>query len=215
MIEIKKKKSTFREYFDAFFFALIIAFVLRAFLVEAFKIPTKSMVPTLLVGDHIFVNKFTYGIRIPFTKEWITEFKSPEKGELIVFFYPGSESQLIGGIKLPDSWKSIIGTTDYIKRVVGLPGDKITIEGNNLFVNSEKINSYPVVLKDPSDIPSKELQVAEIVGMGKVKNFMEIPFIPEWRGYQFYVEQLGGVLHWIQHVQRLENLSGGVKFESV
>src|SRR3990167_3180574 len=94
MAEIKKKKSTFREYFDAFFFALIIAFVLRAFLVEAFKIPTKSMVPTLLVGDHIFVNKFTYGIRIPFTKEWITEFKIPEKGEVIVFVYPGSESQL-------------------------------------------------------------------------------------------------------------------------
>ncbi len=211
----KKKKSTFREYFDAFFFALIIAFILRAFLVEAFKIPTKSMVPTLLVGDHIFVNKFVYGIRVPFTKRWITQFEKPKRGEVIVFVYPGSENNLIAGIKAPESWKSIIGTTDYIKRVVGLPGDKISMKGNDLYINGEKVNRYPITLKELTEPDPKNLQIEKISGNESLKNFKEIPFIPEWKSYQFSIEQLGTVAHFIQHFQRLDPMEVEPNFERV
>src|SRR5688572_7477684 len=100
----KKNKGTVREYIEAFLVAGLIALTLRAFVVEAFKIPSGSMIPTLSIGDHIFVNKFVYGLRVPFSKKRITEVKVPKRGDVIVFMYPLKESE------------------SYIKRVIGLPG---------------------------------------------------------------------------------------------
>src|SRR5690606_31815775 len=80
-------KSAWREYFVSIGLAVLCALLLRGFVVEAFKIPTGSMIPTLLVGDHLFVNKFVYGIRIPFTKKYLIEFSEPEKGEVVVFSF--------------------------------------------------------------------------------------------------------------------------------
>jgi signal peptidase I len=97
--------------------ALAVALLLRAFVVEAFQIPSGSMIPTLEIGDHIFVSKFAYGIGIPFTNKKVVEFSDPQRGDIIVFRYP------------PDP------STDFIKRVVGLPGDSVELRHNQVFIN--------------------------------------------------------------------------------
>src|SRR5262249_48300106 len=101
------RKSTLREYSESIGVAVAIAPLLRAVVVEAFQIPSGSMIPTLEVGDHIFVSKFAYGLSIPFTNTKVLKLAQPERGDVIVFKYPRDPS------------------TDYIKRVVGLPGDVV------------------------------------------------------------------------------------------
>ena len=86
-------KSKFREYTEAIFIAVLLALLIRAFVVQAFKIPSGSMIPTLLVGDHILVNKFIYGIKIPFTDSRILIFTPPKKGDVIVFSFPKNKEQ--------------------------------------------------------------------------------------------------------------------------
>src|SRR3990167_8031507 len=86
---LKKRKHKFVETVESIGIALLIALVIRAFLIEPFKIPSTSMVPTLLVGDHIFVNKFVYGLHIPLTKWSLWQGREPRRGEVIVFIYPG------------------------------------------------------------------------------------------------------------------------------
>ncbi len=111
------RKSTAREYAESIGVALAVALLLRAFVVEAFQIPSGSMIPTLEIGDHIFVSKFAYGIGIPFTNKKLVEFSEPKRGDIIVFRYP------------PDP------STDFIKRVVGLPGDSVELRRNQVFIN--------------------------------------------------------------------------------
>ena len=112
-----KKKGVFREYAEAAIIAVLLALFIRTFVVQAFKIPSGSMKPTLLVGDHILVNKFLYGIKIPFTKKTLIPISEPERSDVIVFIYPVD----------PDK--------DFIKRVIGLPGDKVEILGEKVFIN--------------------------------------------------------------------------------
>ncbi|MEE4353314.1 MAG: signal peptidase I [Desulfatiglans sp.] len=118
-----KKKSTFREYAEAAVIAVLLALFLRTFLVQAFKIPSGSMEPTLLIGDHILVNKFIYGIKIPFTDRYILELKKPKRGDIIVFKWPRDERK------------------DFIKRVIGVEGDKITIRDDTLYINDRKLKA--------------------------------------------------------------------------
>ena len=101
----------------SFFPVILIVFTLRSFLVEPFKIPSGSMVPTLLIGDFILVNKYTYGIRIPIINKKVIEVSEPRRGEVMVFRYPEDPS------------------LDYIKRVVGLPGDRIAWIDKRLYIN--------------------------------------------------------------------------------
>ena len=101
------KQPWWIEYSISFFPVILIVFMLRSFLVEPFKIPSSSMVPTLLVGDFILVNKFTYGIRLPVANKKIVELGSPARGDVMVFRFPEDPS------------------LDYIKRVIGVPGDRI------------------------------------------------------------------------------------------
>ncbi|HEX6836759.1 MAG TPA: signal peptidase I [Polyangia bacterium] len=112
------RKSTAREYTESIGVAVLIALFLRAFVVEAFKIPSGSMIPTLQVGDHIFVNKFIYGVRVPFTNiKFGMEYRKPRRGEVIVFIYP----------KEPDK--------DFIKRIVAVEGDTVEVRDNQIFIN--------------------------------------------------------------------------------
>ena len=83
-----KNKSKFREYFEAIVVALILALFIRAFVVQAFKIPSGSMIPTLLVGDHILVNKFIYGVKLPYIRKTIIPVSQPKRGDVIVFIFP-------------------------------------------------------------------------------------------------------------------------------
>ncbi len=127
------KQPWWVEYSISFFPVILIVFLLRSFLVEPFKIPSSSMVPTLLVGDFILVNKFTYGIRLPVANRKIVELGSPERGDVMVFRYPEDPS------------------LDYIKRVVGLPGDRVEYRNKRL-----SINGTPVPTRQIEDYLSKE-----------------------------------------------------------
>ncbi|HEY2899495.1 MAG TPA: signal peptidase I [Polyangia bacterium] len=115
------RKSTLREYSESIGVAVAVALLLRAFVVEAFQIPSGSMIPTLEVGDHIFVSKFAYGLSIPFTNTKILELRQPERGDVIVFKYPLDPG------------------TDYIKRVVGLPGDVVEVRQETVYINGHAV----------------------------------------------------------------------------
>ena len=115
------RKSTIREYSESIGVAVAVALLLRAFVVEAFQIPSGSMIPTLEVGDHIFVSKFAYGLSIPFTNTKILEFRQPSRGDVIVFKYPLDPG------------------TDYIKRVVGLPGDVVEVRQETVYINGRAV----------------------------------------------------------------------------
>jgi signal peptidase I len=121
------------EYSISFFPVILIVFLLRSFLVEPFKIPSSSMVPTLLVGDFILVNKFTYGIRIPVLNRKVIQIGNPERGDVMVFSFPEDPS------------------LDYIKRVVGVPGDRVEYRNKRL-----TINGAPVPTRQIDDYLSKE-----------------------------------------------------------
>lgn len=113
------------EYPASFFPVILVVFVLRSFLVEPFKIPSGSMLPTLLIGDFILVNKYTYGIRVPVLNNRIVSINEPQRGEVMVFRYPDNPS------------------LDYIKRVVGLPGDEIAYSGKRLSINGRELEYRP------------------------------------------------------------------------
>ena len=115
------KKSVYREYLEALAYAIVLALFIRAFVVQAFKIPSGSMIPTLQIGDHILVNKFIYGINIPFTDKKLFTFKEPKRGDIIVFRYPGDEDR------------------DFIKRAIGLPGDTIEIRDKQVSINGKPL----------------------------------------------------------------------------
>ena len=114
-------KSKLRENVEAIFIAIILALFIRTFVVQAFKIPSGSMKPTLQIGDHILVNKFIYGVKIPYIDKMIIPYKNPDHGDIIVFKYPED----------PDK--------DFIKRVVGVPGDMIKIINKKVYVNDVPI----------------------------------------------------------------------------
>ena len=123
------KEPLWVEWGAGFFPVILIVFVLRSFLFEPFKIPSGSMIPTLLIGDFILVNKFTYGIRLPVINQKIIDINLPQRGDVMVFRYPEDPS------------------LDYIKRVIGLPGDTVAYQNKRLSINGkavemEKIADY-------------------------------------------------------------------------
>jgi signal peptidase I len=121
----KKSKSTFREYVEALGMALLLALFIRTFIVQAFKIPSGSMIPTLQIGDHILVNKLAYGIRIPLKGEYLVTFGTAERQEVVVFVYPEDRSK------------------DFIKRVIGIAGDIVEIRSKKVYINGKPIiDSY-------------------------------------------------------------------------
>src|SRR6187455_3657628 len=109
------------EYPKSFFPVILVVFCLRSFLVEPFKIPSGSMIPTLLVGDFILVNKYTYGIRLPVANVKIVDVNAPQRGEVMVFRFPRDPS------------------LDYIKRVVGVPGDEVSYQNRRLSINGQEV----------------------------------------------------------------------------
>jgi signal peptidase I len=109
------------EYARSFFPVLLVVLVVRSFLYEPFRIPSSSMMPTLLIGDFIFVNKYEYGLRLPVLNTEVVDFGEPEQGDVVVFRLPSEPS------------------TNYIKRLIGMPGDKITYRNKRLYVNAEPV----------------------------------------------------------------------------
>lgn len=120
--ELVKAKSTFREYAEAIGMALLLALFIRTFIVQAFKIPSGSMIPTLQIGDHILVNKLAYGIRVPFMEKYVVNFGTVQRGDVVVFIFPEDPSK------------------DFIKRVIGVAGDSVEIRGKTVFINGKEID---------------------------------------------------------------------------
>ncbi len=129
--EPSRKKSLVRELTEGLLTAFVIAAVLKLFVVQAFRIPSGSMIPTLLVGDQILVSKLSYGIKSPFHDRYLFRTGHPNRGDVVVFKWPKDESK------------------DFIKRVVGIPGDRIRIEKKKLYVNDVLQNEPYIQSIDP------------------------------------------------------------------
>jgi signal peptidase I len=126
---IQPKKNLFREYGEAILIAVLLALFIRTFVVQAFKIPSGSMKPTLLVGDHILVNKFIYGIKLPFSDTTLIPVKEPERGDIVVFKFPEDPKK------------------DFIKRVIAVPGDTIQIRNKKVYIGDKLMDdSYATYL---------------------------------------------------------------------
>jgi signal peptidase I len=171
------RKGPVRQYVESIGRAVLVALILRVFVVEAFKIPSGSMVPTLLIGDHLFVAKFMYGIRIPFINYQLWQATTPKRGDVIVFNSP----------REPDK--------DLIKRVVGLPGDTITVEDEIVQINGvaqpRKLLSNDYFYYDYHEIDPYEDEAYQRVHPGKHPE-------PYWRDAphnELYEETLGTKTH--------------------
>jgi signal peptidase I len=161
------------EYAKSFFPVILLVFVLRSFLVEPFKIPSGSMMPTLLAGDYILVNKFTYGLRVPILNNTFVEMNKPKQGDVIVFHYP------------PDP------KIDYIKRVVGVPGDRIQYQDKQLIINGKKLdvtfeNNYEYEMQGANIISARKSKEQ----LGDVQHDILVHDIPN----QYYADMPGAKL---------------------
>jgi signal peptidase I len=149
----EKNEPVIVEYARSFFPIVLIVLLLRSFIAEPFRIPSGSMMPTLLVGDFILVNKFIYGIRLPVINKKVIELNEPKRGDIVVFRYPKDPS------------------VDYIKRVIGLPGDKIVYSDKKLTINN---------------VPVKEVSMGRYQGVGQGEDMT---------GAEELLEDLTGVEH--------------------
>jgi len=132
-----RRKSFWRENVEAILIAVVLALFIRTFVVQAFKIPSGSMLETLQIGDHILVNKFIYGTHIPFTDISILPVRKPQRGDIVVFKYPKDESR------------------DFIKRLIGVPGDTIAVRNKIVYVNGKPLPDPYVMHRDNRIIPGK------------------------------------------------------------
>jgi len=149
----EKNEPVVVEYARSFFPIVLIVLLLRSFIAEPFRIPSGSMMPTLLVGDFILVNKFTYGIRLPVINKKVIELNEPKRGDIVVFRFPKDPS------------------VDYIKRVIGLPGDKVVYSNKQLTINN---------------VPVKEVSLGRYQGLGQGEDMT---------GAEELLEDLTGVEH--------------------
>ncbi|MBO4301397.1 MAG: signal peptidase I [Desulfovibrio sp.] len=130
----RHRKPLWLEYGEALLVALVLAIVIRTFVVQAFKIPSESMLNTLLVGDHLLASKFAYGVKIPFTHTYIWRGEDPQRGDIVIFEYPND----------PD--------TDFIKRIVGIPGDIIEVRNKQLYRNGNPVKEEYIRFTEPDRI---------------------------------------------------------------
>ena len=127
--KVKKPKSFAREWIDAILWAAGAYFLISTFLVQGYKIPSASMENTLLIGDMLFANKFIFGAKIPFTSIKLPGIRNPKRGDIVIFTDPQTSSR------------------DLVKRCIGVPGDKVEVKDNHVYVNGEKINEPYVNIK--------------------------------------------------------------------
>jgi signal peptidase I len=148
-MDTTKKSSKIKEYAEAIVIAILIAVFIRTFIVQAFKIPSGSMKPTLEIGDHILVNKLSYGVKIPYLRKTMIPTGEPKRGDIAVFIYPVDKSK------------------DFIKRVIGVGGDVVEIRNKKVFVNDTVVNDAYAVHNEEVIFP-KSIQPRDNFGPVKV-----------------------------------------------
>lgn len=152
------KEPVLVEYARSFFPVILIVLLLRSFVVEPFRIPSGSMMPTLLVGDFILVNKFSYGLRWPVLNSKFLELGEPERGDVVVFRFPQDES------------------VDYIKRVIAVPGDQVYYRDKTIYVNGEPLETIPLGnYIDENGRPTGLIEMVEQVGDGREHEILVNP----------------------------------------
>lgn len=147
--EQPQKKGVVREYTESILVAVILALIIRTFFFQAFKIPSGSMEDTLLIGDHLLVNKFLYGTKIPFVDERIFKMRDPRRGDVIVFEFP---------LDTLDTSLSFWQKKDFIKRVIGLPGDRVKMVDQTVYVNGQPYKIPYEIHKGAGADPSPLIQ---------------------------------------------------------
>ncbi|MDO8281511.1 MAG: signal peptidase I [Thermodesulfovibrionia bacterium] len=170
-------KSKSREYAEAIIIAVILAIIIRGFVVQAFKIPSGSMIPTLLIGDHLLVNKFIYGVKPPLSDTRFLTFSSPKKGDIIVFEFPGDKEkdECKGlGISIPARFNKVLDTKnpfaffsgecrDFIKRIIAVGGDTVEIKDKAVYVNGLAL-SEPFKIHSDSSVFSADVTTRDNFG---------------------------------------------------
>ncbi len=161
------RKSKFREYTEAIIIAVLLALLIRAFVVQAFKIPSGSMLETLQIGDHILVNKFIYGLKFPFTDSRVLIFSPPKRRDIIVFSFPKNKEKR-ECTSLSSNLSARVGNAvrrgnpfylfkddcrDFIKRVVGVGGDRIEIRNKKVYVNNVPLDEPYTIYRDDKTDP--------------------------------------------------------------
>jgi signal peptidase I len=158
----KRKKSKLRENIEAVVFALVIALFIKTFIVDVYKIPTGSMIPTIEVGDFIIASKFIYGAKIPFTKKRLPSMRDPRRGDIVIFLAPYYDPpNVVVQMFTPIVYTLTLGFVNidpqpkfYVKRCIGLPGDEIEIINKIVYVNSKPLEGWwPEYHADPEIIP--------------------------------------------------------------
>jgi len=137
----RRHKSALRDWSEALFVAAILALIIRTFVVQAFKIPSGSMEDTLLIGDHLLVNKFIYGLQVPGIDGRFLAIREPQRGDIVVFEFP------------EDRDRSFWSRRDFIKRIIGLPGDTVEIRNKQLLINGRPYVTPESVYKDGTLLP--------------------------------------------------------------
>ncbi|HET7651129.1 MAG TPA: signal peptidase I [Gammaproteobacteria bacterium] len=165
----KPRDPVLVDYAKSFFPVLLVVLLLRSFLLEPFHIPSSSMVPTLLVGDFILVNKFDYGLRLPVLHTKILNLGEPQRGDVVVFHFPEKSARSFCEAQVDCAISEVKKSagTDFIKRVIGLPGDQVVYRDKTLYINGVKMATGPV---GPYDGPDSMGGVLNVEELGNVKH---------------------------------------------
>jgi signal peptidase I len=172
-------KRFWTEGVGSYVLAILLALTIRWAFMEAYVIPSGSMLPSLLIRDHIFVNKFVYGLRVPFSESWLVKFRMPKRGEVIVFKYPENKSVF------------------YVKRVVGLPGDKVMFKQGRIYINDEEVPLTTPLQVGEQSSPEKPVTVEAVGNFSwlRDKDFQEGAPMDSVNNYEHWREKLGNVEH--------------------
>jgi signal peptidase I len=160
------REPVLTDYARSFFPVLVLILIFRSFIAEPFKIPSGSMMPTLLVGDFILVNKFSYGLRLPVLNNRVVDLGHPKRGDVVVFRYPGYQCERDGQLVRSGNpcYEPFVPAPkqDYIKRVIGVPGDEITYRNKTIYVNGVEVaQTYLGPYTGPSE-PGRNMTGAQV-----------------------------------------------------
>lgn len=169
---MSSKKGTWPQAIGTFLLPILLIMTIRWSLIEPFVIPSGSMIPSLLIHDHILVKKFDFGLKWPFTKSWIWMWDRPDRGQIVVFRYPENDQVF------------------YVKRLIGLPGDEVVIQGRDLWVNGQPIEKESTSAPPLGD-PGKRGRGSQIEDFENDET--------QIANYDYFMEQLGSYRHYIRY----------------